>query len=56
VFEYLTVKNQHLNLGINPVKYMKKTFEVLAFAFTSRSSAGSLPLNIQTLHVQPVQP
>ena len=27
---------------------MKKTFEVLAFAFTSRSSAGSLPLNIQT--------
>ena len=35
-------------LGINPVKYMKKTFEVLAFAFTSRSSAGSLPLNIQT--------
>jgi L-cystine uptake protein TcyP (sodium:dicarboxylate symporter family) len=28
---------------------MKKTFEVLAFAFTSRSSAGSLPLNIQTI-------
>ncbi|WP_181302105.1 L-cystine transporter [Staphylococcus pasteuri] len=35
-------------LGINPIKYMKKTFEVLVFAFTSRSSAGALPLNIQT--------
>lgn len=35
-------------LGINPVRYVKKTLEVLIFAFTSRSSAGSLPLNIQT--------
>ena len=25
-----------------------KTFEVMVFAFTSRSSAGALPLNIQT--------
>lgn len=35
-------------LGINPVRYVKKTLEILIFAFTSRSSAGSLPLNIQT--------
>ena len=35
-------------LGINPVKYVKKTIEVLIFAFTSRSSAGALPLNVQT--------
>ncbi|QLK86898.1 L-cystine transporter [Staphylococcus sp. 17KM0847] len=34
-------------LGINPIQYMKKTAEVLLFAFTSRSSAGTLPLNIQ---------
>ncbi|MGM0839508.1 MAG: L-cystine transporter [Bacillota bacterium] len=34
--------------GLNPVTYMKKVFPVLAFAFTSRSSAGTLPLNIQT--------
>ena len=35
-------------LGINPVRYVKKTLEVLIFAFTSRSRAGSLPLIIQT--------
>ena len=35
-------------LGINPFKYVKKTLEILIFAFTSRSSAGSLPLNVQT--------
>ncbi|WRP04717.1 L-cystine transporter [Rossellomorea aquimaris] len=35
-------------LGLNPLTYMKKVFPVLAFAFTSRSSAGTLPLNIQT--------
>ncbi|MCA1062814.1 L-cystine transporter (plasmid) [Cytobacillus spongiae] len=34
--------------GLNPVTYMKKVLPVLAFAFTSRSSAGTLPLNIQT--------
>ena len=27
---------------------MSKTLEVLIFAFTSRSSAGALPLNVQT--------
>ncbi|CDR24913.1 L-cystine transporter [Staphylococcus argenteus] len=35
-------------LGISPIRYVKKTLEVLIFAFTSRSSAGSLPLNVQT--------
>ncbi|MBN8193169.1 L-cystine transporter [Bacillus sp. NTK074B] len=34
--------------GLNPVTYVKKVLPVLAFAFTSRSSAGTLPLNIQT--------
>lgn len=34
--------------GLNPFTYVKKTAEVLLFAFTSRSSAGALPLNIQT--------
>ncbi|MGD6886821.1 L-cystine transporter [Staphylococcus shinii] len=35
-------------IGLNPVTFVKKTGEVLLFAFTSRSSAGSLPLNVQT--------
>ncbi|HHC8865025.1 TPA: L-cystine transporter [Staphylococcus aureus] len=35
-------------LGISPIRYIKKTLEVLIFAFTSRSSAGTLPLNVQT--------
>lgn len=35
-------------LGISPIRYVKKTWEVLIFAFTSRSSAGALPLNVQT--------
>lgn len=34
--------------GLNPITYVKKAFPVLTFAFTSRSSAGALPLNIQT--------
>ncbi|WP_242218742.1 L-cystine transporter [Bacillus cereus group sp. BfR-BA-01380] len=33
--------------GLNPVQYLKKVFPVLTFAFTSRSSAGTLPLNIE---------
>ncbi|OTN75526.1 sodium/dicarboxylate symporter family protein [Enterococcus sp. 8G7_MSG3316] len=33
---------------VNPVTYFKKAFPVLSFAFTSRSSAGALPLNIET--------
>lgn len=35
-------------LRISPIRYIKKTLEVLIFAFTSRSSAGTLPLNVQT--------
>lgn len=31
---------------LNPVTFMKKTFPVLGFAFTSRSSAGAIPLNV----------
>ncbi|WP_026583253.1 L-cystine transporter [Bacillus sp. J33] len=34
--------------GLNPITYMKKAFPVLTFAFTSRTSAGALPLNIKT--------
>lgn len=34
--------------GLSPLQYVKKTGEVLLFAFTSRSSAGALPLNIAT--------
>ena len=34
--------------GLNPVLYVKKAAETLIFAFTSRTSAGTLPLNIQT--------
>ena len=34
--------------GLNPVKYIKKIFPVLTFAFTSRSSAGAIPLNVET--------
>ncbi len=34
--------------GLNPVTYVKKVLPVLIFAFTSRSSAGALPLNIKT--------
>ncbi|HEY4554079.1 MAG TPA: L-cystine transporter [Bacillaceae bacterium] len=34
----------------NPVTYLKKAMPALTFAFTSRSSAGTLPLNIKTQH------
>ncbi|MDQ0273636.1 L-cystine transporter [Cytobacillus purgationiresistens] len=34
--------------GLNPILYIKKAFPVLTFAFTSRTSAGALPLNIKT--------
>ncbi|MFF2289093.1 L-cystine transporter [Peribacillus butanolivorans] len=34
--------------GLSPVVYLRKAFPVLSFAFTSRTSAGALPLNIQT--------
>jgi len=34
--------------GLNPITYVKKIVPVLTFAFTSRSSAGTLPLNVKT--------
>lgn len=33
--------------GISPAGYMKKSLSVLAFAFSSRSSAATLPLNVE---------
>jgi L-cystine uptake protein TcyP (sodium:dicarboxylate symporter family) len=34
--------------GLHPGRYVKKIFPVLAFAFTSRTSAGSIPMSVQT--------
>ncbi|GIO70226.1 L-cystine transporter [Paenibacillus sp. FSL M7-1455] len=34
--------------GFNPVQYVKKVFPTLTFAFTSRSSAATIPLNVET--------
>jgi L-cystine uptake protein TcyP (sodium:dicarboxylate symporter family) len=36
-------------MGFNPFTYVKKVIPVLVFAFTSRTSAGTLPLTIQAL-------
>lgn len=33
---------------VNPITYLKKALPALSFAFTSRSSAGAMPLNIET--------
>ena len=34
--------------GLNVRRYVKKIFPVLAFAFTSRSSAAAIPMSVQT--------
>lgn len=34
--------------GLHPLRYLKKVLPVLTFAFTSRSSAGAIPMNVQT--------
>ncbi len=34
--------------GLNPIRYIQKIFPVLAFAFTSRTSVGAIPMNVQT--------
>lgn len=34
--------------GVSPISYFKKISPLVAFAFTSRSSAASIPLNIET--------
>jgi len=33
---------------LNPLRYVKKAFPTLTFAFTSRTSAGTLPMTIKT--------
>lgn len=35
--------------GMNPLTYIKKVAHVLTFAFTSRTSAGTLPLTVEAL-------
>jgi L-cystine uptake protein TcyP (sodium:dicarboxylate symporter family) len=35
-------------IGLNPIRYVKKIFPVLLFAFTSRTSAGAIPMSVQT--------
>ncbi len=37
-----------LGSRVNPIVYLKKAFPVLSFAFVSRTSAGAVPLNIET--------
>ncbi|WP_145320330.1 L-cystine transporter [Paenibacillus xylanexedens] len=34
--------------GFNPITYLKKVLPTLVFAFTSRSSAAAIPLNVET--------
>ncbi|MBU3111222.1 L-cystine transporter [Clostridium lacusfryxellense] len=34
--------------GLNPLTYLKKSAAVLIFAFTSRTSAGTIPINVET--------
>jgi L-cystine uptake protein TcyP (sodium:dicarboxylate symporter family) len=34
--------------GLNPLRYARKILPVLSFAFTSRSSAGAIPMSVQT--------
>lgn len=36
-------------MGVNPVTFYKKAFTTLLFAFSSRSSVGTLPYTLQTL-------
>jgi len=42
----------HLTLiaaaGLNPLRYVKKVLPLLTFAFTSRSSAGAIPMSVET--------
>jgi L-cystine uptake protein TcyP (sodium:dicarboxylate symporter family) len=35
-------------LGLNPLRWTKKILPLLTFAFTSRSSAGAIPMSVQT--------
>jgi L-cystine uptake protein TcyP (sodium:dicarboxylate symporter family) len=35
-------------VGLSPARYVRKVLPVLGFAFTSRTSAGSIPMSVQT--------
>ncbi|MGZ3184744.1 MAG: L-cystine transporter [Telluria sp.] len=35
-------------VGLNPAVFLRKIFPVLVFAFTSRTSAGAIPMSVQT--------
>jgi len=35
-------------VGLNPLRWTKKMLPLLTFAFTSRSSAGAIPMSVQT--------
>ena len=37
-------------MGFNPLTYVRKALPTLVFAFTSRTSAGTLPLTVDTLN------
>lgn len=36
--------------GFNPITYLRKAWPTLSFAFVSRTSAGTLPMTVSTLH------
>lgn len=36
-------------IGVNPIKFYKKAFPTMVFAFSSRSSVGTLPYTLKTL-------
>ena len=36
-------------MGVNPITYIRKVIPVLVFAFTSRTSVGTMPLTIETM-------
>lgn len=38
--------------GINPLRYFRKVWPVISFAFTSRSSAASIPLSIEAQNLR----
>ena len=42
--------------GVSPLKYFRKVWPVLTFAFTSRSSAASIPLNVEAQTRRPGVP
>lgn len=42
--------------GVNPMKFFRKVWPVITFAFTSRSSAASIPLNVEAQTRRPGVP